>query len=96
MENGVNRIGEYEGVPVYSDSASSGSIFRARGPVGEVKQDGPVWWNQETGEMKTQDGQDYVPKTYEYETKFYIVSSDNIEEAIQQIKDYVYETDRKN
>jgi hypothetical protein len=91
MEHGVNKIGEYQGVPVYSDSASSGSIFRARGPVGKVEQDGPVWWNQETGEMKTQDGQDYVPKTYEYETKFYLVPVDNIEEATQLIKKHINE-----
>jgi hypothetical protein len=96
MEHGVNKIGEYQGVSVYSDSASSGSIYRARGPVGEVEQGGPVWWNQETGEMKTEDGQDYVPKTYEYETKFYIVPTDNIEEATQLINKYIYETDGKN
>jgi hypothetical protein len=46
--------------------------------------------------MKTQDGQDYVPTTYEYETKFYIVPMDNIEEATQQINKYIYETDGKN
>ncbi len=91
MKTGVNKIGEYEGVPVYSDSTSSGSIFRARGPIGEVEQVGLVYWNHQTSEMKTQDGEDYVPKTYEYETKFYIVPTDNIQEATRLINKHCIE-----
>lgn len=88
MENKPHRIGEYEGVPVYFD-ADRTSIGRCMGPVREVNTPGIVYMNWETGKMALPSGEEWVPEKVEYEPKFYLVPTDNIEEAIELIKTHV-------
>jgi len=87
--NKPTRIGEYMCASVYYDPDRTDTIGRVRGPIGPVEQVGIVFLNHETGKITMENGEPYVPKKYEYETKFYLVPTDDIDEAIELIKNEV-------
>ena len=86
----VKLIGDYLGVPVYYDknSTNPNTFYRARGPIPEHKDRnnvGVVWVNFKTGKATLPNGEPYVSEKVDYETKSYIMGTDNIEKAKELI-----------
>ena len=87
---GINKIGEYNGINIYYDlnSPDKKSVIRGRGPIEAHKNRnnvGPVFMNFSTGVATLPNGDVWVPEKVDYETKLYLVPTDNMDEAIKLI-----------
>lgn len=87
-----NLIGKYNDKPVYYDESYVGRVATCRGPVKEVNLPGIVYMNYETGKMTKKDGTPYIPEHVDYEEKFYIVGTEDLNEAREHIE--LYKKDR--
>ena len=86
-------IGKYNEKPVYYDNSYVGRVAACRGPVKEVNLPGVVFINHEKGTITKEDGTPYIPEHVDYEEKFYIVGTEDLDEAHEHIKRY--QKDRK-
>ena len=82
------RICEHEGVPVYYDDTYSGSVISCIGPVKETNYQGLVYLDKITGALTKPDGTPFKPEHVEYETKFFIVGTPDVETALAHILAY--------
>jgi len=89
MNDDLYKIGEWRLIPVYYCKYYKCSVIRSRGPIEEHKDRnniGLVYMNFETGKSTLPNGDEYVPQKVDYETKFYVVGTIDITEAIEQIE----------
>jgi len=89
MNDDLTKIGEWRLIPVYYSKYHKGSVMRSRGPIEEHKDRnnvGLVFMNWETGKCTLPNGEPWIPQKVDYETKFYIVGTIDITEAIEQIE----------
>lgn len=89
-------IGKYANKPVYYDDECIDRVKACRGPVKEVNLPGIVYMNYETGKMTKEDGTPYIPEHVDYEEKFYIVGTKDLNEAHDHIEHYQKHRNDKN
>ena len=84
------KIGHYGGVPVYYHIDNKNSVTCSRGPIksSDISNQGYAYYNMETGEITKADSSAFITEKVEYEIKFYIVGTRDMDQAIELIDKY--------
>lgn len=91
MENSsIEKIGEYEGLPVYYDKSSAKYVYCVRGATKDsVFYVGPAVINHESRTITLPDGSPLPPQNMKYENKAFIVGTKDMKEAKESIDLYL-------